>query len=181
MAKYEKRRCGARRADGERCRAWAVRPEKGGRGPGEQPLCSAHGGLQHKSPIEPVAPGALMHEELEAIVAELQAQDLYADKLDQREVALMLAVLKEHLPEAELALARLTLRRMLGYMNEEEMSTAARIELGDTLVKGAERITGIAGKVQAMLEQKKQKEDDGIPSWMARALDSLGKEWDLPL
>lgn len=181
MAGNKKRNCTAKRLDGQPCRNWAVRPENGGPPPGQPPLCRAHGGLQHKTGLQPVAPDVLLHEELDAVVQELQAQDLYVDKLDRREVALMLAILKEHLPEAELAVARLTLRRMLGYMNEEEMSTLARVDLGERVVKGAERITGIAGKVQTMLEQKNQKEDDGIPSWMARALDSLGEEWNLDL
>lgn len=165
--------------DGERCRAWAVRPEKGGRGPEEVPLCSAHGGLRQRGEVRRASRAEEWQEEMDALREEVEALDIYGDEFDRRELAIMMAILEQSLPEGELMLARVVLRRMLGMMRKEELNVGAKVDLGDKLIKGADRVMGMAARHEEM--QKVGGDDEEIPGWMAHALDALGKKWNLDL
>lgn len=145
-------RCRARRADGQPCRAWAV--------PGSpEALCHAPGG---RKPADAPGAGSFNAEELQEMARFIEDQDFN---------------LKD-----QIALNRLLQNRVMSYLDQDRELTPVEVAtLAKITVTISRNVTRMACELQALQEKKKGQDDDGIPSWMARALDSLGKEWNLDL
>lgn len=144
-------RCRARRADGQPCRAWAV--------PGSrEALCHAHGG---RRPADDPGAGAFYAEELQEMA--LFAEDQHLNLKDQ------------------IAFNRILQDRVMIHLDEgRELTPVEVATLAKILVTISRNLSRLLCDLHA-LQEKNKGQDDGIPSWMARALDSLGKEWNLPL
>lgn len=160
----KKRRCTALRADGEPCRAWAVRGT--GTGQEDRPtLCAAHGGLAS------AAQTAIVVEAGHEVRFEGVGRQ-YDDHLSDLEFAILEAAGRERSLEGEVRLVRVALRRLFA-----DFGAAGEIDRrAETLFKGAELVARLL-KYQRELEEG----ENVLGSAIEQALAELGEEWGLRL
>ena len=163
-----KRRCIARRADGQPCRAWAVRPKVTGASKvsvTSPPLCVAHGGV-NPPPLIPT------------VVNLPRADGYYDDHFDDEEFAILQAVAPETLLQSEIMLIRVVLRRLLVEFDKKHGLTGRDLEArAQALFRGAELIAHLL-QHQRVLQGIG---DDGLSPDIAQALDELSDELGMEL
>lgn len=148
------RRCQARRADGKRCRAWAVRGS-------HEALCQAHGGRKP---------------------APEQAHSVYGSIFTAEESQEVAHFTEDLSLEDEIVLNRVLLRRLVRYIDDGgELTPDQLATLSGRVFRGTRIVSDQMLKLLALREKEKGQGDDRIPPWMAHALDALGEKWNLDL
>ena len=169
----KKRRCTALRADGEPCRAWAVRGPADGQS--DRPtLCVAHRGAASRA----LAPQVVASHTVAPIVVDAPRQaSLYDDYFSDEEYAALAALAKEDSLGSEIRLVRVVLRRLLADIGPEFGLRGIDLEKrAVVLYKGTELVGRLLQQQRALGDG-----DGGFQAVMEQALTELGEEWGIEL
>ena len=185
------RPCSFRTKEGRPCRAWAVRGS-------DPPACSAHlrasvcasapgGRASSLARAESVRGPGRRLDALERLLAELLDDSLdevpeagfYSASLSEEELADLVSYAAEESLEDEIACARITVRRTLGFLNRkrDSMSEAEFLRAARLLFEGA-RTIGLLVREQRALTGG---EDSRLEEIFDAALDVLSEEWGIEL
>ena len=160
-----KRRCGARRADGGACRAWAMRSGDG------RARCVAHREEPARALFVPPVRAPFVRP------APLENK-LYDDFFSAQERVALGAMPPEQALESEVRLTRILLRRLFAESHPARAMDGAEMERRAlALFKGAEMVAHLLQVQYKLLGD----EGDGVPPVIAAALDALSEEWGIDL
>ena len=161
------RRCEHQTADGP-CKAWAIRGS-------DPPRCSAHAGRNAGAGAPPGNQNRRTH-------------GFYASALLPEELADLVACSGDMTLDDEIAIARVTLRRILALLSADrvhrtpegttvEMTPVDYARLAALLLAGARTVARLLRDKRALSGEAA----DGISGAISQAIDELSTEWGIPL
>jgi hypothetical protein len=139
-------KCGAITQSGKQCKAWAIKDS-------DPPLCAVHAQRNVGAGAKPGNKNALKH-------------GFYSSAMTAEERELLEESAQGMTLEDELALMRLSLRRLLKYARDEELPAEAYLQVMKLLFTGA----------RAIVYCERNIGERGSIDWDA-ALDALAEEW----
>lgn len=162
-------RCTALRADGQPCRAWALRPRPG-QPPPSRPRCAAHR-HRHDAPSAEAAA-------IQPIILNAPSPDaLYDAGFSDDEFNAIEALAAPDLPKSEIRGVRVLLRRLfLDPRFDEEMTGYEMEQRALAFFKGAELVAHL---LQA--QRDLQDGGDALHPAISAALDDIGEELGIKL
>ena len=185
------RACSFRTKAGQPCRAWAVHGS-------DPPACSAHlrasvcasapwgqvpgpprAGLGEGQGARPGGRERLLAELFDDALDEIPEAGFYSSSLSEEELADLVSYAEEESLEDEIACARITVRRTLGFLNRERdsMSESEFLRAAALLFQGARTIALLVREQRALTGG----DDSRLDEIFDAALDVLSEEWGIEL
>ena len=153
-----KRKCSAITNAGRPCRAWAMRDS-------DPPLCPAHAGANQGAGAPAGNQNARKH-------------GFYSQHFTRQELADLVTLAGDPSLDDEIALARVALRRLFNFLNDEDDLTPREMgAIGPLIFTGTRAVAELLRHQRAISGEAA----DGISGAIAQALDELSTEWGVEL